>query len=267
MNYQQIEFWQVVLATSIRYFVFAGISYLIFYVWKKKTWIRYKIQKRIPTRKAVTTELGYSMLTMAIFAGVIYALLFTSVRHYTKIYTDIHEHSTIYFLITFILTILIHDAYFYFTHRIMHWPRIFPFVHHVHHRSHNPTPLAAFSFHPFEALIEIGVLPLIAFTFPVHRVVIGLFSLYMIVMNVIGHLGFELYPKWFLKNKIARWFNTSTHHNMHHHYGKGNYGLYFSIWDRVFKTLHPNYEKEFDATIEGRGSGVCDQSNTSKSIG
>lgn len=266
MNYRQVEFWQVVVATSIRYFMFAGIAYLIFYVWKKKNWMRYKIQKKMPTRRAINTELLYSILTMVIFAGVIYTLLFTPFRDYTKIYTDINEHSALYFFITFILTIFIHDAYFYCTHRIMHWKRIFPFVHHIHHRSHNPTPLAAFSFHPFEALIEIGVLPLIAFAFPVHKVVIGLFSLYMIVMNVIGHLGFELYPKWFLKNKIARWFSTSTHHNMHHHYGKGNYGLYFSIWDRLFNTLHPNYEREYDAAIAARAKGGAGQSNPSKTV-
>lgn len=267
MNYRQVEFWQVLFATSIRYFFFAGIAYLIFYVWKKKNWIRYKIQKQMPTQKAVNTEVVYSLITMVIFAIVIYTLMFTQVRYYTKIYTDIHDHSILYFFITLISTILIHDAYFYCTHRIMHWKRIFPYVHHIHHRSHNPTPLAAFSFHPFEALIEIGVLPIIAFAFPVHRVVIGLFSLYMIVMNVIGHLGFELYPKWFLKNNIARWFNTSTHHNMHHHYGKGNYGLYFNIWDRIFNTLHPNYEKEYNATIAVRTTKTDNKSSTSKTIG
>lgn len=266
MNYREIEFWQVVLATSLRYFAFAGIAYLIFYVWKRQDLMRYKIQRRMPARKAINTELAYSLVTMVIFAGVIYVLLFTPLRYHTKIYTDLGEYSIEYFFFSFILTIVIHDAYFYGTHRIMHWKRIFPFVHHIHHRSHNPTPLAAFSFHPLEALIEIGVLPIIAFSFPVHRVVIGLFSFYMIVMNVIGHLGFEFYPKWFLKNKIARWFNTSTHHNMHHHYGKGNYGLYFSLWDRLFNTLHPRYEKEFNDAVAARSGKPGNPSDTGTTI-
>jgi len=148
----------------------------------------------------------------------------------------------------------------------MHWKKLFPFVHHIHHRSHNPTPLAAFSFHPLEALIEIGILPLIAFTFPVHRAVIGLFSLYMIVMNVIGHLGFELFPDWFLKNRISRWLSTSTHHNMHHHYGKGNYGLYFNIWDKLLKTNHPHYEKEFNEAVSGRNGNDSQTSNDLRSM-
>jgi len=258
MNYQQVEFWQVMTASSLRYFVFAGITYLVFYVWRRQNWMNYKIQKKRPALKTVHNELIYSMITLLIFALVIYTLLFTSMRSYTRIYVGIHEHSIVYFFISLLLVISLHDTYFYWTHRLMHWKKIFPFVHHIHHRSHNPTPLAAFSFHPLEAIIEIGILPLIAFVFPVHRAVIGLFSLYMIVMNVIGHLGFELFPSWFLKNRISRWFNTSTHHNMHHHYGKGNYGLYFNIWDKLLKTNHPHYEKEFTQVVAERSKNKHD---------
>ncbi len=252
MDYRQVEFWQVLIASSLRYFIFAGIAYFVFYVWKRHYWMNHKIQKRLPEAKAVNNELINSVVTLFIFACVIFLLLFTSVRSYTKIYTDIQAHSSLYFFISLVFVIFLHDTYFYWTHRFMHWKKVFPFVHRIHHRSHNPTPLAAFSFHPIEALIEIGILPIIAFTFPVHRSVIGLFSLYMIVMNVIGHLGFELFPKWFLKNKVSKWFNTSTHHNMHHHYGTSNYGLYFNIWDRLLHTNHPNYEKEFNDIVSIR---------------
>lgn len=252
MDNRHIEFWQVLAASSLRYFIFAGITYLIFYVWKRYDWMNFKIQKKLPPSKAINHELSYSMLTLLIFAYVIYLLLFTSVRDYTKIYTDFHLYPLWYFLGSVVAVILLHDTYFYWTHRLMHWKKIFPFVHHIHHRSHNPTPLAAFSFHPLEACIEIGILPLIVFAFPVHGAAIAIFGLYMIVMNVIGHLGFELFPSGFLKNKVSRWFNTSTHHNMHHHYGRGNYGLYFNIWDRILRTNHPDYEKEFDAVVSTR---------------
>lgn len=256
MNYKNVEFWQVLIGTSLRYFVFAGIAYLLFYVWKKSSWLRFKIQRTFPREKAVQTELLYSIITMFIFALVIYCLLFTGIRDYTKIYNDIHEHSISWFFISLLIVVFLHDTYFYWTHRLMHWRKLFPFVHHIHHRSHNPTPLAAFSFHPLEAIIEIGILPIIAFTFPIHRGVIGLFGLYMIIMNVMGHLGYELYPKWFLKNRISRWMNTSTHHNMHHHYGKGNYGLYFNFWDRILGTNHPEYENRFNEIVENRNRSI-----------
>lgn len=252
MNGIHIEFWQVLVVSSLRYFVFAGIAYLIFYVWKKHRWSNYKIQSTEPGDISVDNELTYSMITLLIFAGVIYLVLFTAVSEYTRIYMNIYDRSGFYYIISLLSVILLHDTYFYWTHRLMHWRKIFRYVHRVHHRSHNPTPLAAFSFHPLEAIVEIGILPLIVFLFPVHRSVIALFSLYMLSMNVIGHLGFEFFPKRFVRHKLFRWFNSSTHHNMHHHYGKGNYGLYFNLWDRLLGTNHPDYEKEFERVVDSR---------------
>lgn len=68
----------------------------------------------------------------------------------------------------------------------------------------------------------------------------------MMIYNVYGHLGFELYPRKFASGKIGRWINTSVNHNMHHQYFTGNYGLYFLFWDRWMGTLHPDYEARFD---------------------
>ncbi|MEO7992734.1 MAG: sterol desaturase family protein [Chryseolinea sp.] len=266
MNNKTIDLWQVVLASSLRYVIFAGTAYVLFYIWKKRDWVRFKIQKQFPKSSHIQTELTYSFITILIFGVVIYSLLFSSARKYTRLYSDIHEHSLFYFFMSVILCILIHDTYFYWTHRLMHWRKIFPYVHHIHHKSHNPTPLAAFSFHPLEALVEVGVLPIIIFTIPIHSIAIALFGLYMILMNVMGHLGYELYPEAFMKN---RWFrfglNTSTHHNMHHHYGKGNYGLYFNIWDRIMKTNHARYEEEF-ISVTRKASALSEGNPSSKVV-
>ena len=63
--------------------------------------------------------------------------------------------------------ILLHDTYFYWAHRAMHHPKIYRHVHLVHHLSQNPSPWAAFAFHPFEAVIEAGIvvsLPFFSFS-------------------------------------------------------------------------------------------------------
>ena len=39
--------------------------------------------------------------------------------------------------------------------------------------------------------------------------------------------------------------NTPTNHIMHHEKMRGNYGLYFSFWDRVMRTNHADYETRF----------------------
>lgn len=39
--------------------------------------------------------------------------------------------------------------------------------------------------------------------------------------------------------------NTPTNHVMHHEKMRGNYGLYFDIWDRLMGTNHREYENRF----------------------
>ena len=68
----------------------------------------------------------------------------------------------------------------------------------------------------------------------------------MIVYNVYGHLGYELYPKGFSRHWLGKWINTSVSHNQHHQYFKGNYSLYFTFWDRWMGTMRPDYEQRFE---------------------
>lgn len=81
---------------------------------------------------------------------------------------------------------------------------------------------------------------------PISDVALFLFLLFMICRNVMGHLGLELFPKDFLRSPWLRFHTTSTHHGMHHHRFGGNYGLYFTFWDRVMGTMHESYENEFE---------------------
>lgn len=265
MELYRVAWWQVLIGSSLRYFLFAGVAYLFFYHWQRHTMARFRIQDRMPRRSAIQTEIKYSLSTIVIFAAVIYITLFTPVRDHTLIYNKVDAYPHWWFFLSLLMTVVFHDTYFYWMHRLMHWKPIFPYAHHIHHRSHNPTPLAAFSFHPIEAIVEIGVLPLMLFLMPVHRLVLGLFGLYMIVMNVVGHLGYELLPESFIKSPLGRIFNSSTHHNMHHHYGRSNYGLYFNLWDRMMGTNHPHYEETF-VRVSHKAQTVKKDNNFSSAV-
>ena len=48
------------------------------------------------------------------------------------------------------------------------------------------------------------------------------------------------------RNWFGKWLNTSVNHNLHYHYFKGNYGLYFALWDRMMGTLRTDYDDSFD---------------------
>ena len=231
---------------SIRYLSFSIPIFLLFYVWKKRELFKYKIQQKFPANKQILREIGYSALTIAIFSTV-GTLIFILRKHgYTKIYTHFGDHSVAYFIFSIILFIVMHDTYFYWSHRLMHWKKIYKYVHKVHHLSLDPTPWAAFAFHPLEALAEIGILPIMVFLVPLHPLAILAWVLYQSGMNMLGHLGFELFPSGFVGGPITKWHNTATHHNMHHKHFNCNYGLYFNFWDRILGTNHERYEEEFE---------------------
>lgn len=234
------------LLILLRYLIIALIAFLIFYViWKSQRRYR-KIQLKFPENKDYLRELGYSILTVIIFTAIGWLVFMTPLKNYTQVYWHVSDHSLGYFFFSVLLTLLVHDTYFYWTHRAMHHPLFFKVFHKVHHLSTNPSPWAAFAFHPLEAVVEASIIVLVAFLFPVHPLAIALFLLIMMIYNVYGHLGFELYPKGFSKSTAGKWINTSVNHNQHHQFFKGNYGLYFLWWDRWMGTIREDYDRQFE---------------------
>jgi len=232
------------------YLIIAGAPYLFFYVWKKKKFWRSKIQQYYPQNKHIARDIKYSFFSLIIFFIVFIVLILASYAGLTQVYQPIDKYGYTWYFASIVVMIIMHDTYFYWTHRFMHWKPILRSVHRIHHLSHNPTPFSAFAFHPVEALIEVGIVPLIAFTVPVHTSAITMFLFYQLFLNVMGHLGYEIFPKGFASHKIFKWHTTPTYHNMHHKFVKCNYGLYFNFWDRFMKTNHARYEDYFDEVAQ-----------------
>jgi sterol desaturase/sphingolipid hydroxylase (fatty acid hydroxylase superfamily) len=248
LNWQELiqKFIHSFNTNAVRYLSFSIPLFLLMYVWKKREFFKFKIQQKFPENKHIIREIGYSFLSIAIFSIVATIVFLLRKQGHAKIYSHFSDHSVAYFIFSVVAFILIHDAYFYWTHRLMHWKKIYRYVHRVHHQSTDPTPWAAFAFHPLEALIEIGILPIMVFLIPLHHYAILVWVIYQSGMNLLGHLGFELYPSGFVSGTISKWNNTSTHHNMHHRFVNCNYGLYFNFWDRILGTNHVRYEEEFE---------------------
>jgi Delta7-sterol 5-desaturase len=248
------EFFQrwfyVLMNISTRYFFIAGLAFLIFYILFRKRVLHRRIQQTYPKVKDYFRDIFYSILSLLIFA-VAATLVFTVFYKHTNLYSDFDRHGIVYYILTFPAMFLIHDTYFYWMHRTIHHPLLFPRVHRTHHLSANPSPWTAYAFHPLEAILETAIIPLIAFTIPVHNSALVIFLLFQLIYNVYGHLGVEIYPKNFHKTKFGRWINTSVGHNMHHKFFKGNYGLYFLFWDRWMGTLNKNYDSTYERVTGG----------------
>jgi len=243
-----IERWPVFFAVDLlRYAIPATAAFVVFWIWKWDALEHRRIQSRRPSSRAFSREIRYSISTVIIFASVGVGTYYLTRHHVLHVYQDVDRYGWPYWFASIGIAILFHDVYFYWTHRAMHHRTLFRVFHRVHHLSTSPSPWAAYSFAPPEALVSALVVPVLLLFLPMHELALFAFLVYMIVMNVIGHLGIELYPRWFARNRWTRWYSTSTHHNLHHRDFRGNYGLYFTWWDRVMGTQHPAYHETFDA--------------------
>jgi sterol desaturase/sphingolipid hydroxylase (fatty acid hydroxylase superfamily) len=231
----------------LRYAIPASLAFAVFWMWRWDRLAHRRIQQRRPSRRTLRREILYSLSTAAIFATVGVVTFYLAHAGVLHLYRDVDMYGVPYLVASIAIAIVAHDAYFYWTHRALHHPLLFKRVHRVHHLSTAPSPWAAYAFSPAEAVVNALVFPLILLVLPMHEIATAAWLVYMIVMNVIGHLGIELYPHWFARSRWTGWYSTSTHHNLHHRDSRGNYGLYFTWWDRWMGTQHAGYLETFSA--------------------
>lgn len=236
----------------LRYFLVAGVAFVLVYKFLPRRLGRHKIQTRQAGAKDFRREIWHSVQSSLIMVLIAVPFLAGPLNQYTLMYTDIDTYGWFYLGFSVVLTLVIHDTYFYWMHRLLHHPRIFKHVHLVHHKSTNPSPWASYAFHASEAVAEGLILIILLFILPLHPIAAALFVLLGFIINVYGHLGYEIAPRGFRRSVFFEIFNTSVHHNLHHSKFKGNYGLYFRIWDRLMGTEHPDYVKTYDKIQEQR---------------
>jgi lathosterol oxidase len=251
------ETWHFSSGAFAWYALIAGVAWLGFYVLFRRRCLVRKINRRFPPRGQVAWEIRQSLLSLLAFgltSGVVVFLRWGGLR--TRLYRPADRHGWAWYAASIALCIVLHDAYFYWTHRLMHHPRLFRRVHRIHHLSNNPTPWAAYSFSIPEAFVQAGIGLLLVYVVPMHYSAFLIFMTWQITFNVAGHCGYEIFPAWFLRSPLGRILNTPTHHAMHHEKVVANFGLYFNVWDRLLGTNHPDYERRFAAvTATGREDG------------
>lgn len=230
------------LADLLRYLVVAG-GFAAALAWAPTAWrARRTVRIRQVARGQQLREFGHSMLTVLIFSLGGASVFLGYHAGWLKIYASAHEYGWLWLVASFFVMVVSQDAWFYWTHRLMHHRRVFRWVHRTHHQSLAPTPWTAYSFAPAEALVQAIFLPLFVLAVPVHPTVAFLWMAHMVVRNVAGHAGVELVPRAWLAGWWGNWLTTTLHHEMHHAYVHSNYGLYFVWWDRWCGTEHPGYQ-------------------------
>ncbi len=242
--------WRAFLGSSagdlLWYALTASAAWLFFYVAFRKAMARRRVSRLDPTRRQVAREVLHSLRSIAVFGLVTGAVVFAVLSGWTRLYGRVDEYGWAWLFLSVGVMVLVHDTYFYWTHRLMHHRRLFKLFHRTHHLSTSPTPWAAYAFSPLEALVQAGIGPLIVFTIPTHPGAFAAFMAWQIAFNVLGHCGHEVFPRWFLRCRAGLVLNSVTHHALHHEKFGANYGLYFNVWDRLMGTNHADYEARFE---------------------
>ena len=72
---------------------------------------------------------------------------------------------------------------------------------------------------------------------------------YSVLHSVVIHSGHDFFPRWWYRTPILKFYVTPVFHDLHHSDPGGrNYGIYTTIWDRIFGTVAPSLESSFDDT-------------------
>ncbi|KAI8471949.1 MAG: hypothetical protein J3K34DRAFT_415708 [Monoraphidium minutum] len=149
---------------------------------------------------------------------------------------------------------VLHDAWFYWTHRLLHWKPLYRWVHWEHHRSRAPSAFTGYAFHVAEALLVFANELLLPLLFPMHMGLHRVYHLLTTLIHEAGHAGYEMAP--FIPTiagaaslllagpRGGRALNTVQHHDMHHRFPSRHFSLYFTHWDRLCGTLHPGYDAQ-----------------------
>lgn len=204
-----------------------------------------KIQKRSYDRSLFRHEIMWSALNIGITAFVLTQL---SAFLVNAGYMKTSSEPASWYVITyeFILYFFIFDLYFYAAHRLIHIEPLYKWIHKTHHFSLSPNPLSSSSMTPVEGIIEGLIIPIFLTVFTVHEESTYLIIPFATIMGLYVHCGYEFVPRWWYRNPLTSWFITPMFHDQHHQYFTCNYGGYTTIWDKVFGTVRPRFESDFD---------------------
>lgn len=239
-------FLQAYLTQVVSHFTLVGLVFLV--VWKlgEKRFAASRIQrKKRVDRRQLWFETKNTLVTLAVGTASAVAVSFLYARGSTRLTSDRHALGWPAIIGGLLLFLVFNDLWFYCWHRLLHRPTLFRHVHAVHHKSVDVNPFSVYSFHPIEALIlGSAVIPFVLLV-PMYLPVLAVAQVIGLANNVMSHLGYEFLPRWYGRIPPFSFMNTATFHNLHHTELRGNYGLLFRFWDRLFGTELRGYERAF----------------------
>ncbi|OXA67105.1 sterol desaturase [Flavobacterium aquidurense] len=136
---------------------------------------------------------------------------------------------------TFLLIILM-DFFTFCFHFLAHYLKWFYPIHKLHHTHVETSVYSLYVLHPVETL-GFGIIWLFSITLlSFNYLSIIIYLILNLLYGIFGHLKTDIFPDFWYKGYFTKWISTTKFHSNHHKNESHNFGFYFTIWDKIFKT-------------------------------
>jgi len=149
-------------------------------------------------------------------------------------------------VLSFVLSLVLFDAWFYWFHRLIHTRPFYRRVHQWHHMTVTPVAWSNNSDRLVDNLFLQSYWLVAHFLVPAAPAVLLAHKLYDQVTGIVGHSGYEHGGSW---TRPPSPLVGVTHHDQHHRYFRCNFATHFTLWDRLMGTLHPDHDAELKRNI------------------
>jgi sterol desaturase/sphingolipid hydroxylase (fatty acid hydroxylase superfamily) len=256
--------WVYLVVGSVavaRFVIVAGGAWWALWASTPSRFAARRLRDRKPSRRQVKREIMYSLAACLMFPTSAFIIIFLGQHRLTQVYFYVSEHGWAYLGLSVVLMVFLHDALFYWKHRLLHVRWLMRNVHFRHHEFNNPSPWAAFAFHPVEGFLHSLSVVIIVCLIPAHPIALSIFLTLSVIANVYGHCGFEVLPDRFQRHWLGRSLNSPSLHGWHHCRDDKNFGLYFTFWDKLMRTQE---QPAFDSIAVQTGDGCYDSTTNNR---
>lgn len=136
-----------------------------------------------------------------------------------------------------LLLIFIMDFFMFCFHYLVHKLKWFYPIHQLHHTHVETSVYSLLVLHPIETF-GFGIIWLFSITiFQFNFISIIIYLVLNLLYGIFGHLKTDIFPDFWYKSRLTNWISTTKFHSDHHKNESHNFGFYFTIWDKIFKTI------------------------------
>ncbi|MEM9811011.1 MAG: sterol desaturase family protein, partial [Pseudomonadota bacterium] len=149
----------------VRYLIIASVTHGYFWNRRVTAPLGFRLATQKPQGAHIWREARTSLLASFIYAFPAAIMVHAYKLGGTKLSLSVPETvwDWLWIPISIGIYLFLHDAYFYWTHRGMHHPKVYRAMHHAHHTSKQPSAYASFAFHPWEAIVAAWFVPALTF--------------------------------------------------------------------------------------------------------